>query len=203
MEYKVATYLNPETWTKHGLNWVRTAKSLGLKGDIVGTDLPQEAVDKIRQLGFDYIPLVGSQRKVEVFDAFAVRIKPNERVLWCHPDIPPSRMDGEADVICGGGISDVFVLTECVLNLYDRAAMIDSLEDRILKKYNTLLSSRYILGTSDFWNGYVGCQRYMESRHYFEPNATTEDLVLNFFVAFANTLTVKVNTDELSAAVGN
>lgn len=199
MNQKVATYLNPETWTKYGLNWIRTAKSLGLAGTVVGSDLPTEAVDKIRQLGLDHVSVSGTQRKVDVFDVFISKMKPDERVLWCHPDILPSRMNGTADVVCGGGLTDVMSLTECVLNLYDRAAMIDSLEERILKKYNTLLNSRYILGTSDFWNGYVGCQQYMLSRHYFDPVAATEDLVLNFFVAFATTLTVEVKTDDQSS----
>jgi hypothetical protein len=196
MDYKVVTYLNPESWTKNGLSWLRMAKSLGLKGHVVGNDLSEEAVDKIRQMGFEHIPLIGPQRKVEVFDAFVNHIKPSERVLWCHSDIPPRPVDGGADVICGSNQSSVYDLTECVLNLYDRAAMVDSLEERIFKKYNTLLSTRWIEGSSDFWYGYVGCQRYMESRNYFEPHAVAEDLVLNFFLAFANKLTIKLVAEQ-------
>ena len=79
-----------------------------------------------------------------------------------------------------------------VVNLWDRAAMISSLKQNIEKVHGKYLSSDFMLGTSDFWNGLVGCRAYLFEKRYLQEIGQSDDLVLNFFVALTNSLSVEV-----------
>lgn len=194
MSYKVATYFSADNWDQLGINWVRTAKSNGLTGYIVGHNLSEDAVQKIGQLGFQHLPLdEKSKEKTAVYAQFIRQLDKNERCLWTIPTIHPiSGIDSNYDLVCGLTDADVFALTSSVVNLYDRAAMIESLEEKISKKYKGYLSARYILASSEFWYGYLGCQQYMKKKEYIEFTTLSDDLVLNFFTAFANRFTVEI-----------
>ena len=55
--------------------------------------------------------------------------------MWLNPSLlPKANFDTQADLVCELTKSDVFGLTEPVTNLYDRAAMIESLREKIEKK---------------------------------------------------------------------
>lgn len=194
MSYKVATYFSADNWEQQGVNWVRTAKSQGLNGFVVGHNLPEEAVQKIKQLGFQHLPLNDDLKdSTAVYAQFIRQLEKSERCLWTVPTLMPAAgMDGNADLVCGLTEADIFALTQSVVNLYDRAAMIESLDEKIAKKYNGYLSAQYILASAEFWFGYLGCQQYMKQKEYVEFSPLSDDLVLNFFTAFANRFTVQI-----------
>ena len=106
--------------------------------------------------------------------------------------MPRADIEANVDLVCGISDFGAEYLTSSVVNLYDRAAMIQSLNESIRQKHGGFLSSEYILGTHDFWNGFVGCQTYLHERQYIDANPTSDDLILNFFVAFANSISCKV-----------
>jgi len=194
MDYKVATYFSSENWESQGLNWLRTAKSLSLTGYIIGYNLSEEATSKISQLGFICLPLKEDENnRVKIFQKFISQLKPQERCMWLTPSLlPKANFETESDLVCELTKSDIFNLTEPVTNLYDRAAMIESLREKIEKKYSGYFSTRYVLATSEFWHGFLGCLQYMQEKSYFDANTSTEELILNFFTAFANRFTVEV-----------
>ena len=194
MSYIVATGFNQSTWEKYGLNWIRFANSESLKAVIVGDELTGAAVDKIHELGFVHLPVQPKFNiKSNFYYTLLQKLEKNQRCLWTIPSIlPKSEIQTDVDLVCGVSDFAAEYLTSGVVNLYDRAAMIQSLNEKIWQKHGGFLSSEYILGTFDFWNGFVGCQTYLHERQYLDSNATSDDLIINFFVAFTNSISCKI-----------
>lgn len=194
MSYFVATSFDSDSWESHGLNWVRHAKSESLKAYVIGNNLKQAAIDKIAELGFTHLPLIEKYKiRGDAFYTLLQKLEKNQYCMWTnHLLLPIKGFECKADLVCATTQIDANFLTTGVVNLYDRAAMIQSLNESIFKKYNGYLSSEYILGTYDFWNGYVGCQTYLHERQYLDLSPTSDDLVLNFFMAFANPLSCEI-----------
>ena len=202
MSYIVSTFFNEDSWNKFGLNWVRNAKSASLDALIIGKDLPEEAITKIAELNFRYIPVLNKfKTDCNVDYTLVQNLEKNQRCLWTQPEILPkagiysintSSDDGESDLICGLSSFNVQDLTQSVVNLYDRAAMIESLKQKIEHVHGKYLSSDYMLGTYDFWNGFFGCKAYLFERGYLQGSVKINDLVLNFFVSFANSFSLQI-----------
>ena len=202
MSYIVATYFDKDAWKSYGLNWVRHAKSESLTGYIIGIDLPQEAIDKINELGFVHLPLISKyQIRGDAFFTLLQKLEKNQRCLWTNPHVlPRAGIESKVDLLCGISNSSVENLTVGVVNLYYIAAMIKSLNESIFKKHGAFLASDYILGTYDFWNGYVGCRNYLHEKQYLESFSVSDDLVLNFFMAFANSFSCEIQSYPLKEA---
>lgn len=194
MSYIVATGFDQNAWDKYGLNWVRHAKSESLEAIIVGDGLSSPALDKINELGFQYLNVKsGFNIKCNFYYTLLQKLQQGQRCLWTIPAIlPRAQIETSVDLVCGISDFGAEYLTSSVVNLYDRAAMIQSLNESIRQKHGGFLSSEYILGTYDFWNGFVGCQTYLHERQYIDANQTSDDLILNFFVAFANSISCKI-----------
>jgi hypothetical protein len=193
MEYKVATFFNQDSWSKNGANWLRQAKSQSLEGFVVGIGLGDGAKAKIAELGFEHIDSDPKGPRSDLFKAFVPKLNKGEKCLWMRPETrPTARLKSSDDVVCG--ISDISLhdLVKPVLNLYDRVAIMESIKDRMVKKYDGCLSASFILGSREFWVGFLGCQLYLCSKSYLDDRSTFEDLVLNFFLAFENSFSVEV-----------
>jgi hypothetical protein len=194
MNYIVSTFFDEEDWNKFGLNWVRNAKSASLDAIIIGKDLPEDAIAKIAELNFLYFPVLDKFKKnCNAMHTLVCNLPKNSRCLWTKPEIlPKAGIIGEADLICGLSESPISKIVSSVINLYDRAAMIESLSQHIESVHNKYLSANYMLGTTDFWNGFFGCKSYLHERGYLVENSEDDDLVLNFFVAFAHSFSVEI-----------
>jgi hypothetical protein len=194
MSYSVATYFDQESWAKNGLNWLRNATSVNLSGYVVGKDLNQQSIDKITELDFVHLPVINKFKKDNnVFFTLLQILQKNQRCLWVQNDIvPKSELKGDTDLICGSSQLELSSLVLPVVNLYDRAAMIESLRESIQKKHGKLLSSKYMLGTYDFWNGFVGCRAYLLEKEYLQQHDNSDDLVLNFFIVFTNSTSIEI-----------
>lgn len=194
MKYVVATAFDSESWDSHGLNWIRHAKSESLNALILGKNLKKSSVDKISELGFTHIPVIEKyNNNADVFYTLVRNLEKDQQCMWIKPSLLPVQgIESKSDLTCGISQVEVQFMTTGVVNLYDRAAMVQSLNESIKKKYNGFLSSEYILGTYDFWNGYAGCQTYLHEKQYLDSSPISDDLVLNFFMAFANLLSCEI-----------
>lgn len=199
MSYSVATYFDQESWAKSGLNWLRNATSANLSGYVVGKDLNQQSIDKITELEFVHLPVINKFKKDNnVFFTLLQILQKNQRCLWVQNNIlPRSEIKVDTDLICGSSELELSSLVLPVVNLYDRAAIIESLHESIQKKHGKLLSSKYMLGTYDFWNGFVGCRAYLLEKEYLQQHDNSDDLVLNFFIAFTNSTSVEIKGYDL------
>lgn len=195
MSYIVASSFDAATWDRHGLNWVRHAKSESLDAIVVGNDIPGSAVDKIAELGFRHLPIQPKfNLRHNAFWTLLQSLEKGQRCLWTKPSLlPKAGIEASTDLVCGISDHNAEHLTSSVVNLHDRAAMIQSLNDAILARHGAFLSSDYVLGTFDFWHGFVGCQTYLHARQYVDAMSTSDDLVLNFFVAFTNSISCKID----------
>ena len=194
MKYSVSTMFDRETWQVYGENWLRQARSLSLDGYVVDAGLDDDAVAKVKGMGFMCLPAqTGSPDRSNIFEPFVKAMSPGETCLWVQPYVKPiSGLSTGADLMCETSHINVDSLASIVINLYDRAAMTHSLEEKIRAVHGAYLSTRYILGSHDFWVGFLGCQNYLSKRQYLVQAWPAEDLVLNFFVAFANSFSVEV-----------
>ena len=194
MNYLVSTFLDEESWEKFGLNWLRSAKSASLQALIIGKNLPEVAQQKIQELNYKFVPVENKFKTDCNFHYTLSRnLEKGQRCLWTRPDLlPKAGFETDADVTCSYSNININDLVSPVINLYDRAAMIQSLQQNIEKIHGKYLSSNYMLGTSDFWNGLFGCRAYLFERGYLQGSGHSDDLVLNFFIVFANSFSVEV-----------
>lgn len=194
MNYFAATSFDKNTWGKYGLNWLRTARSNSMKGFIVGEDLTEDAVNKISELGFTHLPVNKKYNcRCDIQYTFLKSLPTDAYCLWTENNIlPKNNLETKMDICCDVSKYTAYEITAPVVNLHDRAAMIHSLEDMIQKHHGAMLSSAYLLGSYNFWNGYVGCQTYLYQKEYLDINVPAEDLILNFFMAFANSISLEI-----------
>lgn len=194
MTYIASTFLDEKSWDRHGLNWLRSAKSESLDALIIGKDLPDSALEKIRELNFRYVAVENKFKSDCNFHyALSRNLEKGQRCLWTRPDLlPKAGIESDVDVVCGCSNVNLNDLASPVVNLYDRAAMMQSLKQNIEKVHGKYLSSNFMLGTYDFWNGVFGCRAYLFEKGYLQGSGHSDDLVLNFFVAFANSISLQV-----------
>jgi len=194
MKYFTATFLDKNSYGKHGLNWLRTARANSMQGYIVGEDLSDEAVSKITELGFTHLPVEKKyNHRCDIHYTLLNNLPTDSYCLWTENNlVPKNNLETKMDICCDLSKVSAYDMTVPVVNLHDRAAMIHSLEEMILKQHGAMLSSSYLLGSFNFWNGYVGCQTYLYQKQYLDTNLPAEDLILNFFMAFANSISLEI-----------
>lgn len=187
MKYIAVTHFDKETWAKYGLNWLRKAKSEGLKGYILGTDLPEEAPAKANELGFTAVPVVGpTGAYLDRYHTLASVLKEGQRCLLTWPTVlPKGGLSDARDVLCGTEKKlNVVEIVAPVKNLYNRAKVVRDIRDKIITTHHSLLSPRCVLGTWDFWNEFLGFQSYLYERDYVDLRLPyNEELLLNLYLA--------------------
>lgn len=194
MSYTAATWFDKDSWEKQGLNWVRKAKSAGVSGFIIGSDLPQEAHAKAKELGFTVVPLItkyGDER--DKFHTVLENLKGGQRCLLTRPDATvKGGLPETKDLICNRAkASDPFGIVSPIRNLNDRAKALKLLRDAVEKVYGATLSSKSVLGTRDFWAGYTGFLNYLYEKNYLDRHAN-EELTLNLYVALAGSVSLEI-----------
>ena len=71
MKYSVSTMFDRETWQVYGENWLRQARSLSLDGYVVDAGLDDDAVAKVKGMGFMCLPAqTGSPDRSNIFEPF-------------------------------------------------------------------------------------------------------------------------------------
>lgn len=192
MKYSVATFMTQDSFAESGTKWLRSAVSQSLSGWVVGLGLGSGSIDKIAELGFKHLdvnPRTGT--RADVFGTFVEKMAAGDSCLWVPPDrLPTSRLAPTCDLVCGRLEVDSMSVTAPVVNLYDKAAMMKSLDESVKAAHGCFLSSSFMLGGYDFWVGYSGCYAYLSRKQYIDPGMPGEDLVLNFFAAFAGSISV-------------
>jgi len=198
MNYSAATCFDEKDWNKYGLNWLRAARSNSMTGFVVGIDLPEQAVAKIGELNFTHLPIVRKYNfKCDLFYTLLQALDRDSFCLWTENNLLPRHdLEPKFDACCQLSEYTAYAITSPVINLHDRAAMISSLEEQIQKVHGSMLSTRYILGSYNFWNGFLGCQSYLYQKQYLDSNMPCDDLILNFFMAFANSVSLEIKKYE-------
>lgn len=193
MSYIAATHLDKDTWAK-GINWMRKAKSAGLTGFIIGSELPDEAEAKTKELGFKLVQAVTGQ---SLFSALADNTKKGQRCLFTTCESSPKGGLSEArDATCRREKSlDAMEIVFPIKNLKNRAKSVWLLRDKIEKTYKGLLSPQQVLGTWDFWTGLAGFQNYLYQKNYLDRGTADNTLVFNLYVALAESVSLEIDDD--------
>jgi len=191
MTYSVATHFNQLNWEKYGLNWLRKAKSEGLKGFIVGRSLTNEAQKKISSLGFEYI-----QNHLGL--NFQLADLCGEHCLLTRCDVLPnvSLLEGK-NVVCSvdQNINEIDLVWS-LSNLNHRAKTILIIRDRIKDVYGGFFSARYILGSQKFWTNISEFEVFIHSQNgYLGGDVMRDELVLNLYFAFFKSIGVEAKND--------
>ena len=137
MNYIASTFFDADSWSKFGLNWVRSAKSASLETIVIGDDLSEDVIAKIKELNYRYVSVIKKfKTDCNVMYTLVQNLDKNSRCLWTKPDIlPKSGLETNCDLLCGYSNQSVQDLADPVVNLYDRAAMIESLREQVGKKH--------------------------------------------------------------------
>lgn len=190
MSYIISTYFEEELWNKTGMDWVRKSKSAGLKGFIIGKNIPEEATVKSKELGFTIVPILltyGDER--DLFQTLLPLINKNQKCLFIDSKLTPSKdLAEDGDFTCNIDESIIaFDLVSPIKNLYNRAKVVRLLNEKIQDVYQGLLSSQSILGTWSFWNNFVAYQNYLHESNYIDKY-DSYDLIFNLYIALYESL---------------
>lgn len=182
MAYLVATCFDKKTWQEFGLNWLRTAKSLKLKGIVIGDGLANEAVTKIKELGFDHVPiLVKCNPVIDRYYTLASVLSPDQWCLLTHPSVLPRI--GLSGMSCAVEKIPAMELVGSIRSLTDRAKSFSLIQEKIEKEYHGVFSMKCVLGDGYFWNMLAGFQTYLFENKYFDrPNFCVE-MSFNLYMA--------------------
>jgi hypothetical protein len=187
----VATFFDEKSWDT---NWLRKAKSVNLSGFIIGKDLPEEAELKIKELGFQLIPLISKYNNIlDRHYVLAQNLAKGQSCLFVDPSVELFEKEYKTDVACQ--VDDKMDLLQIVMpvaNLHKRAEAFNLIRDKIQNKYNALLSPKCIFGTYDFWNGFFGFQSYMVSKNYIDRHDTCQEFFLNLYLATIDNVSLEI-----------
>ena len=178
MTYSVATHFDQPTWDRFGVNWLRKAKSEKLTGFIVGMNLSDEAKIKILDFGFVYYPMVLNRLQIPDLCNHCC-------LLTNFDEIPKAGLPEDADVVCSidKSISALDIVSP-IVNLPNRAKAVRLIQEKVEKIHGGILSTKYILGSVDFWAGFSGFQTYIRNQTYLEDNFILDDLLFNLYLSF-------------------
>lgn len=191
--YYVATQFDKDSWSKTGVNWLRKAKSAGLTGFIAGSDLPEEAYAKTKELGFYILPTTSIEDDRESHEIIATTIQKGQQFLFSNSDVFPSNEILSQDLVCSLDESlDLFSMITVIKNLHDRANIVRLIKDKIINVHGGLISNRFILGSWYFWNEFSAFQKYLHGRNYIDSKAKCSELIFNMYVALSQSISVKV-----------
>ena len=180
--YIAATQMNREQWKNYGIHWLRSAKSEGLTGFIIGKDLPSDAEEKSKKLGFD-IAISNNDKYISLVENLKGR-----NCLLTQPNVmPKGNLIESKDLICEKDDSDVLQIISPVKNLYDRAKVYKLLNKRLF------FSNNFILGTCNFWHDYLAFLVLLHEKKYLDRNSDYDKFALNLYVFFTESLKVGIN----------
>jgi hypothetical protein len=179
MTYSVATRFNQQTWDKFGLNWLRKAKLEKMRGFILG-DLSEEAKLKISDFGFSCFP-----------DNSKIGEICQERCLFVQYDMPIPKDVSFGDVACSIEKTSALEVVWPIRSLINRAKAANLVQNRIEKVYNGTLSSKYILGSSEFWRSFSGFQDYLLQQDY--ADYLNYDFLLNLHLSFFKSFRIAID----------
>lgn len=198
MSYTVSTYFDNDSWQKSGVNWLRKAKSAGLNGFIIGKELPVEAEKKAKDLGFRIVPIskkFGDDR--DLYHAILGFAQKDQRCLFVQNFLPvKSDLPELTDVVCDLDVK--FAASDIVTpikTLQDRAKTINVIRDKIERIHKGILSPNLILGSWNFWNGFLAFQNYLHDKNYLDGRAMYHELVFNLYISLTESLTLEINHD--------
>jgi hypothetical protein len=185
MKHLVATEFDPITWPKYGTNWLRTAKSLGLRGFVFG-DLSAEANDKIHELGFK---LLSTDDK---WTALAKAMEPKDSCLYTHCQVLPRLCDS---VDAHTTDMSLLELVSSIHNLHDRAIVYECLKGK------PIMSAEWVFGSWEFWTTLAGFQSYVYGREWLNQQRRHDELVLTLYsYLFGTDIAIQMlNVTKLSA----
>jgi hypothetical protein len=181
MSYFVSTCFDQKSWN---LNWIRQAKSEGLKGFIIGDDLSHDLIKKSNDLGFDVIPIERDKHFT-----LAKFLKKDQFCLFTKSDIMPvSGLSVDSDFSCNRKQLNLLDYLYCIKNLQKRADSFKIIQEKI-QNAEGVFSSELILGSWKFWNGFSSFQNYMYDKDIFDLTIINEDLILNLYLALSESIT--------------
>jgi hypothetical protein len=205
MSYIAATHFDAKSWAKSGHNWLRKAKSAGLTGYVLGTDLPAEASEKAQELGFQVVPVSGATgTDLDRYHTLASVLTEGQRCLFTRPDVLPKGGLSEAkDVLCGTEkMANPTEIVNPIRSLYDRAKVMRLIGEKFTVTTHGILSPRSVLGTWDFWNGFYGFQSYLHERNYVDRRPPYDELMLNLYLAFVS-FSLEIDNGSCTEAPGS
>ena len=194
----IATYFDKESWTKKGVDWLRKAKSIGLKGFIIGDNLPVEAEAKAKSLGFDLVNIIVKfNDERDIYCTIAETLEKGERCLFMNSDLSPrGGISEEKDVNCSLDSSlNLRDIVSSIRNLKQRAKSVKLIEEKVENVFNGLLSTKFILGTWDFWNGFAAFHNYLQEQSYLDRRTACDELSFNLYIALTDSITTEISHD--------
>jgi hypothetical protein len=163
----ISTYFDEELWYKYGINWISSIRDSTSKVVVITKDLPKQK--KISSLGFHQVELEGDK-----YSTFLKFLDRDSVGIFTLPNVSCS-------VFSGNPIKSNLRKEELIFvvkNLYKRAEAL-----KILDKLYSLNSAEFIVGSIDFWDGFVEYQKSIGSDFLEESHRYYEDFLYNYFIA--------------------
>ena len=190
MQKFYATVFNSESWDKHGLQWVRAAKSTGYHGLIIDNGLSEEAKGKVLELKFRLVPQ--GDAKTRHFAALVDNLKEGEQCLLCPVDYgfdDPELFFAQSSYAAPGLVcacEGEVHLPNAVLpiaNIHKRAEAARLIEEKVISVYGSTLDTRLICGDSEAWTGFVGYYNFLLHSTFLEARLEVDRIALNLYAA--------------------
>lgn len=182
-----AVPLDNDSFVKHGLPWLYHARRYpGLSLYVLDITLAQGHKNKLTENGVTVL----SNQVTTVIDLWALLFQgvAESSVLYSSPSdlINPVPILAKGS---GGMVfksmskdSELFNITQPLVGLEERARVANYLEDKVIKKYNSLVSHDRICGPLYLWKAMLGLTRYMQQSRIY-PGNSWEPLAVNLFAA--------------------
>jgi hypothetical protein len=187
MQKFVATVFDGESWDKHGLPWVRAAKSTGYHGLIIDNGLSEEAKSKVLELKFRLVPQ--GSAKTRHFAALVDSLKEGEQCFLCPVDHDFKSADLDS-YFAGPGLvcacEGEWHLPNAVLpiaNIYRRADATRLIEEKVIPVYGSTLDTRLMCGDLEAWAGFVGYYNFLLHSAFLEAWLEVDRMALNLYAA--------------------
>jgi hypothetical protein len=182
---KVLTYFDDDLWSKYGKTWKKPSVKVIDPIVFCSKDASPETRLEIESAFSSF--RVCDVRFFQLCDFFMSEVLEGEKdYSLVSPDkSPPFDVLTNKDAFCT--IKDstddvIFEISKCAFNLLDRVEVIEKLNSIRLEK-GGILDPSLIWGTSDFWIGFTGFQRYLKNSGYVTNNVDRyySSLALNLF----------------------
>jgi hypothetical protein len=194
----ITTYFDKDSWPKKGVDWLRRAKSAALQGFVIGNQLPPEAEAKAKSLGFSVVPVIEKfNDERDIYCTIAETLEKGQRCLFINSDLSPrGGLSEEKDVNCSlDSTLDLIDIVSSIKSLKQRAKAVRVIQKKVESIHKGLLSTKYILGTWEFWNGFAAFNSYLQEKSYLDRRTACDELAFNLYIALTDSITTEISHD--------
>jgi hypothetical protein len=184
---KVALELNPNTWDKYGLTWLRTIKSKGYSALVVNDQLSLAAISKIKDLNFDLTDKTHKHGGViDFYNAIAKNIENDDQCLAITNEMPTNfdKFFDFKNITCEIDAISLAEIVFPIIHLTKRVEVSRLLEQHVMIK-GGLLNTKTICAHREGWQLFCGLFDFlMESQFVDVRIPFVEKIVFNILAGF-------------------